>query len=120
MKKRIAVIFTLCLILFVSLAYAHSPSDIALNYDPNAKMLTAIIHHEVGNPKNHYISRVDIKVNGAEAAGLDFSEQDNSSIKQVTYQLENINPGDVISVEAYCSKSGKLEKQIKVSANIDR
>lgn len=117
MKNKIVFIFAACMALSFSLVYAHPPSDIAVTYDPASKVIIAIIYHEVSNPENHYIKKVDIGLNGSEIATLDFSKQENNATQPVKYQLENISPEDVISVEAYCSINGKLRKEIKVLGN---
>ena len=117
MKGIARSILLLVFLLSASVAYAHPPSDIIISYvtyDSSAKTITAVIKHEVSNPEKHYIKKVDISLNGKEIATLKFTKQDNYLTQTVTYALEGVMPGDRISVEAYCSISGKLEKEIKV------
>jgi len=106
------------LVFFLSItavAYAHPPSDIAITFDPASKVLKAVITHPVSNPENHFIIKVDVGLNGKEVVEHKISKQDNNSTQTVSYLLPDVKPGDTVSVEAYCSISGKLEKEIKIT-----
>lgn len=96
-------------------AYAHPPSDINITFKPANKMLRAVITHEVSNPQNHFIKKVDVGVNGKEIISHEISRQDNNSTQTVSYLIPDAKKGDALSVEAYCSISGSLEKVIKVT-----
>lgn len=112
MKK---IIMFLILGLFVSqAAYAHPPQDIKITYDSKAKILTALIMHNVSDVKKHYIIKVDVGLNGKEIINQAISQQDNNINQRVIYFIPDAKAGDKISVEAYCSISGKLEKGITV------
>jgi len=113
--KKLAPLIFLVLFGFTSLAYAHPPSDIKITFDPASKILTAIILHNVSNPLNHYIKKVDVGKNGKEIIEHQISCQDNNESQTVEYLIPDAKNGDVISVEGYCSISGKLEKEITVS-----
>lgn len=105
----------LCFCLFsVSIAYAHPPQEIRLNYDPKTKILKAEIVHIVSNPASHYISKVDVALNGKEIIEHKISRQDNNNLQSVIYLIPDVQNNDIISIEAYCSISGKLTKKIKV------
>ena len=54
-------ILTGCLI---NAAYGHSPSDMDIYYDYNKKELTVTVYHDVLDPGNHYIKRIDLYING--------------------------------------------------------
>jgi hypothetical protein len=63
--RKIAIAILVCLFsAFYLAAYAHPPSDITITYDPASKILRAVIIHNVSNPQNHYIKKVDIALNG--------------------------------------------------------
>jgi len=98
----------------VSMAWAHPPYDIKITFDTNTKMLTAVIMHNVSNSLNHYIKKVDVGLNGKEIIVQEISRQDNNDSQTVSYLVPDAKSGDVLSVEGYCSISGKLEKEIKV------
>nr|MBU1328053.1 hypothetical protein [Candidatus Omnitrophota bacterium] len=113
MKK---IIMFLILSFFVSsVAYAHPPSDIKITYDTKTKILKAVITHNVSDIKKHFIKKVDIGLNGKEIISHVISQQDNNTNQTVSYLISDAKTGDKLSVEAYCSISGKLEKEIKVA-----
>ena len=110
MKK---IIMFLILSFFISsLAYGHPPSDIKITYDSKTKILTAFIMHNVSDVKKHYINKVDLGLNGKEIISQAISQQDNGISQEVSYLIPDAKAGDKISAEAYCSISGKLEKEI--------
>lgn len=113
MKRIIMFVMALSLFAF-SFACAHPPQDIKITFDPSAKMLTAVITHNVSNPQNHYIAKVDVVINGKEIIEHKISRQDSNTNQAVSYFIPDLKAGDTVSVEAYCSISGKLEKEIKV------
>jgi desulfoferrodoxin (superoxide reductase-like protein) len=107
--------FFLCSFFVASTAaFAHPPSDIKIQFDPETKLLTAVIEHRVSNPKSHYIEKIDIGLNGKEIKMLPFIEQENNTYQAIKIVLPEVKKGDVLSVEGYCNLSGKLEKKTKV------
>ncbi len=112
--KKIAL--CLCGFLAIStLAFAHPPSDIKIQFDPATKTLTATITHRVSNPHSHYIRKVDIGLNGQEIQMLPLTKQETGTIQTITVVVPEAKKGDTLSVEGYCNLSGKLEKEIKVA-----
>lgn len=95
-----------------STAYAHPPSGIKITYDSKTKILTALIMHNVSDVKKHYISKVDVGINGREIISHAISKQDNNINQKVSYLIPDAKAGDKLSVEAYCNISGKLEKAV--------
>ncbi len=114
MKKKIVFMFLLICLVSISIAYAHPPKDIEISYDPGTKMLTALIMHDTSNPLGHYIKKVDIGLNDKEIIELKFLKQDNLNFQKVSYSVADVKSGDRLSVEGYCSISGKLKKEIIV------
>ncbi|MDD5128826.1 MAG: hypothetical protein PHO40_04165 [Candidatus Omnitrophica bacterium] len=112
MKKILFVFLLICLAL--GTAYAHPPKDIEISYDPATKILTATILHDTNNPLGHYIEKVDIGLNGQEIIEQKISRQENINSQEVNYYISDTNPEDKLSVEGYCSISGKLRKEIVV------
>lgn len=116
--RRITAVLVLFVFLFVaSEAYAHPPYDIRISFDPKTKILHALIMHNVSNPLNHYIKKVDIGLNGKEIIEHSISRQDNNESQAVSYLIPDAKEGDVLSVEGYCSISGKLKKTITVTGS---
>jgi hypothetical protein len=113
MKKMIMI---LCgLLIAGTQAFAHSPSDIKVQFDQRFKLLTATIEHPVSDPKSHYISTLNIQLNGKEFQTLTFKQQDAKSGQDIAISIPQAKAGDVISVEGYCNRSGNLKKEIKVA-----
>ena len=98
---------------FSSTASAHPPSDIKITYDFYTKTLKAVITHKVSDVKKHFINKVDVGLNGKKIISHAISQQDNLISQTVSYLIPDAKTGDVLSVEAYCNISGKLEKEIK-------
>lgn len=112
--KKATLFITVCFLMAVhSIAYAHPPSDIIITFYPASKILKAVIMHNVSDPENHFIRKVDVTLNGKQIIGQEISRQDNNSSQTVSYLIPDAKLGDTISVEAYCSISGVLEKEIK-------
>lgn len=112
--RKTAIFLVIFLAIAVCSAYAHPPSDIKVTFDPKTKILKAVIIHDVKNPANHYIKKVDVGLNGKEIISHKISQQDNNQSQTVSYLIPDAKAGDMLSVEGYCSISGKLEKEIKV------
>jgi hypothetical protein len=112
--KRIAFLVFLTFFMIASTAYAHPPSDIKITFDPKTKMLQAVIIHNTSNPVNHYIKEVDVRLNGKKIIEHRISREDNNETQTVSYLIPDVKDSDILSVEAYCSISGKLKKEIEV------
>lgn len=113
MKK---MVFTLLLVLAVcGQSYAHPPSAINISYDPATKTLRAFIVHNVLNPEKHYIKQVVVKINDKEFRLNYFSKQDSLTGLTVSYVIPQAKAGDTLSIEAYCSISGWLKKELRLT-----
>ncbi len=115
MKRIACLVSVLVLFVLAGVVYAHPPQDIVITFDPAAKMVTAVITHGVSNPASHYIAKVDVDLNGKEIISQAISRQDNNTNQTVKYYIPDAKAGDTLSVEAYCSISGKLAKEIKIA-----
>ena len=109
---KTALIAVLLIFAICGLAWAHPPSDISISYGPGSKMLQVEIIHNVSNPESHYIKKVDVAINGKEIIEHKISRQDNNAGQTVIYLIPDAKSGDTLSVEAYCSISGKLMRAI--------
>lgn len=116
MKKITAFLVFLSFFMTTSMVYAHPPSDIKIIFDPNTKMLQAVIIHNTSSPISHYIKKVDVGLNGKEIIEHSISREDNNETQTVSYLIPDVKDGDILSVEGYCSISGKLKKEITVKA----
>ena len=116
MKMKILFMLLFICLVSTSIVYAHPPKDIEISYDPATKILTAIIIHDTSNPLGHYIKKVDIGLNDGNEEIIQqiISKQDNNNSQKVSYYIPDAKANDRLSVEGYCSISGKLEKEITV------
>jgi len=112
MKKILFLLVFLVFFAFGSAAYAHPPYDIKITFDGKTKILQAVIMHNVSNPTNHYIKKVDVALNGKEIIEQTISRQDDNTSQTVSYFIPDVKDNDTLSVEGYCSISGKLAKEI--------
>lgn len=113
MNRAVIFIIVCFLIAVSSAAYAHPPSDIIITFYPASKILKAVIMHNVSDPKKHFINQVDITLNGVQVIEQRISRQDNNFSQTLTYLIPDAKLGDILSVEAHCSISGALKKEIK-------
>ena len=114
--KKVILLLIFCSFLAVSAtAYAHPPQDIIIRFDSQTKVLQAIIVHNVSDPENHYIKKVDVGLNGQQIIEHKISRQDNNETQIVTYLVPDAKVGDKISVEAYCSIEGSLKKEVEIT-----
>jgi hypothetical protein len=95
-------------------ALAHPPSNIIITYDPQSRMLTATIKHNVQDPREHFIVKVAVRVNQSNTIEQKLPMQESLDSQVVAYRLPDIITGDTIAVAAYCSEFGQLEKSIVI------
>ena len=111
--RRVTVFLLLFFAAAVFNAYAHPPSEIKITFDPETKILQAVIMHDVKDPVKHFIKKVNVGLNGQEIISHTLSRQDNNENQTVSYLVPDAKAGDALSVGGYCSISGKLEKELK-------
>ena len=115
MRKIFIFMTVFFLMAACSIAYAHPPSDIIISFDLKTKMLKAVITHNVNNPVSHFIKKVDVALNGKKIIEHKIGREDNNVSQTVAYLIPDAKAGDTLSVEAYCSISGKLKQEIKIA-----
>ncbi|MBU1125208.1 MAG: hypothetical protein KKC84_04210 [Candidatus Omnitrophica bacterium] len=115
MEKMVSSVMVVFLVVCaVGVSWAHPPSSIEITYDPQEKVVTAVITHPVQNPATHYINKVDIGLNGQEVIAHSLGRQDNDMTQTVSYKIPDAMPGDTLSVEGYCNINGKREVKVFV------
>lgn len=113
MKKIIVLMGFFVFFILSAAAYAHPPADIKITFNPETKILNAVIFHDVSNPSRHYIKQVYVFLNGERIIMQSISGQDNYNTQTVNFLIPDAKVGDQFAVEAYCSISGKLKKQLE-------
>ncbi|MEI7542169.1 MAG: hypothetical protein WCJ94_02830 [bacterium] len=111
--KKIAVLFVFLFLISASII-AHPPSDIIITFDLKNRTVTANIMHDVKDILTHYIAQVVIMVNGKKEITQLASTQTSNDSQTVVYVIPGLKVGDVVSVDADCSKYGDLTKEAKV------
>jgi len=90
---------------------AHPPDDMTLVYNSTTNKLSVTIIHGVSDGSTHYISSVEVKVNGTiDNTYLYASQSDLNTIVKV-YDLTT-NEGSTITVTATCIIGGSLTKTL--------
>ena len=112
--KKITVLLVLLLAAALTYAYAHTPSDMKLTFDPDTKVLKLVIMHDVPDPTLHYIGRVNVDLNGKEVINDKLTRQDNDKSETLSYPIPNAKPGDIITVYVRCSIIGRLKGKIQI------
>jgi hypothetical protein len=107
----------LCLIAFLftsGLAWAHPAKRIDLTFDSTTKMLTAKVVHDVKDNYKHYTKTVEIKI--VKKGGLihNLIMQDDINGAEYIYKLNDVVPGDTISLTTTCVIFGKKTATITV------
>jgi hypothetical protein len=113
MKKIIFSVTVLVLVLSQT-AFAHAPSRIEMDYDPETKVVTATIFHSVEKPGEHYVAEIIVAVNGKRVVKHDAILQEDKEKQVVSYRLPGVKSGDRITVEANCSISGMKEAVLEI------
>lgn len=118
MRKIKLLLFTISIVLISNIVYAHPPSDMVLSYDQEKQLLSVKMRHTTHDPREDYIRKVEISVNGAEIV-----------VKHYTIQLNTLEfsedvalpakEGDSITVKAYSKEggSGVMTIQVPKKAN---
>ncbi|MBN1615116.1 MAG: hypothetical protein JW950_11670 [Deltaproteobacteria bacterium] len=100
-----------CIIALPGVAAAHPPKEVALSYDPPSGNLQVKIVHSSPFPNNHYIERVEIRVNGKVQNVLDYQNQPDKPSFAYTYRIKAA-AGDTLEAKVICniygSKTGRL------------
>ena len=96
--------------------FAHPPQDIVLEYDVNTITLNVTITHQVSNPDNHYIYKVEIKKNEVLFLTENYDSQPSTLSFTYSYSVD-AQGGDVLKVTAYCNIAGSITREITVPRN---
>jgi hypothetical protein len=107
----IAFVSICCTTLTVS---GHSPSTLTVAYDLETHNLRITISHQVNDPTDHYISKVEIKKNGAIYNTSLYTEQPNANSFSYNYVV-NATIGDTIEVFALCNQGGSKTTQYTIT-----
>jgi desulfoferrodoxin (superoxide reductase-like protein) len=101
---RILVLALIFAALAVPAAYAHPPSLVDLSLTDAGKV-QVVVTHAVGNPKEHYINKIELFVNGVKVEEKEYTSQLGNQQIEV-FKVTGLAAGDKVSARAYCNKGG--------------
>lgn len=85
--------------------YAHAPKEVVLAYNKDSQTLTVTITHKSPSPGFHYISKIEIKKNGAPIGTNEYKNQPDKETFDYSYKIQALE-GDKIEVKATCNLFG--------------
>jgi hypothetical protein len=107
---------TAALVFFAATAApAHPPSSLAV--EVTGSTLTVSAPHRVGDPANHFISTIEVFVNGSRQIVQEFSIQNTAEAQAALYYIPGLKAGDTVAVRADCNKGGDLKREVVVGTS---
>ena len=88
---------------------APSPRYLGLQYNAQSHTLKVTIVHLTPAVKIHYVYRVEIDINGAVYQAHLYRSQPRFIVFSYTYNV-TANPGDTLTVSAYCILWGNIQR----------
>ncbi|MFH1783438.1 MAG: desulfoferrodoxin family protein [bacterium] len=107
---RKVLIAVAAVVLFANTALAHPPLNVDIKQTKT--MINVTVNHPVGDPKTHYIGRIEVMVNDNKVITQRFFMQ-TGNVQIAVYNIPSIKKGDKLMVRAYCNKSGDLTNMIQ-------
>lgn len=108
MKLLILLMSCLCC---AATVYAHPPSSIALSRSGTS--VEVLVTHNVSNPLQHYISLIEVFLNGKKIIDQHFSLQTENN-QRALYIIPELKNGDIVEVEADCNQFGDLKQKLTI------
>jgi glyoxylate utilization-related uncharacterized protein len=97
---------------------ATSPRYINLQYQPSTHTLKVTVIHFSPAVKIHYVYRIAIEKNGELYQAYLYEKQPGVFLLKYTYNV-SVNPGDTLTVSAYCILWGYLSKTKTIATITD-
>jgi desulfoferrodoxin (superoxide reductase-like protein) len=107
-------ILLLCLALifiFTPSVFSNPPRSIDIK--TSAEKIEVFVSHPSQSPSEHYIKTITVALNDREIIQQTFSLQKTDG-QTAVYEIAGLKKGDKITVRAYCSMYGDLQKEITV------
>jgi len=117
--KRYMAISLILIFIAPQLTYAHPPSAMKVIYDPSSTSLSIAVSHPVVSPRTHYVRRIEVIKDGTVIAERQFIMQYRKVLQQQKFKLTDVNPGDSITVKAYCNINGEIEKSGPIGSFVE-
>jgi len=94
---------------------AHPASDMLIDYDLEKSEIYVVILHKVKDPNDHYISKVEVSLNGKKIITQHIQKQIDAEKQRVVYLIPGLKEGDKILVWVECNKFGTYRKEITIA-----
>ncbi len=107
-KKLYITILLFCIVASLSgiqNAKAHSPYSMLVSYSISTSSLTVMIDHEVTDPTSHYISLIEVQVNGTTVISQTYTNQTSTSGATYHFNVTANNEARIV-VTATCNQGG--------------
>ncbi|NQT25446.1 hypothetical protein HQ585_08825 [candidate division KSB1 bacterium] len=115
MNRTLITLIFISLFLFqISVAIAHPPSKIILEFNAETSILKVEMPHKVKDASEHFINKVEIKLNGKEIVKQEFFTQKDTGKQMVMYQIHDAKSGDTLEVTAHCNVFSKKKETIQI------
>jgi len=93
---------------------AHPPSKIILEFNAETSILKVEMPHLVKDVTEHFIDRVEVKLNGKEILKQALLTQQDLEKQTVIYQIHDAKSGDELEVTAHCNVFGKKKETLQI------
>jgi hypothetical protein len=113
----IGTVLFMCLPMAGLSAEAHRPGFVLLDYEEGS--LNVLIVHVTFAPRLHYIYRVEIEKNGELYEVFDYESQPRLFFFIYRYNV-SANPGDEITVTAFCSLFGSHTETVTIPDSVEQ
>jgi len=113
--KTIIITFSLAaFLLLASLAWGHPAKGVNIAFDKATKVMTVSVAHDVKDNVKHFIKTIQITVNQKDVLTHNLTLQDNMKGGTYSYKLNDVKPGDKITVTTTCNFVGKKSASLIV------
>ena len=110
-------LLSVLLILGSDTADAHAPEGLTLVFDDRTDVMTITVRHNVKDRTTHYVSSIEVWVNGGEAYERPYTSQ---SAGTFTLRMRlDAKEGDAVEVKAFCVLEGVKEQSFTVEPGIN-
>lgn len=111
-RIKLALIVAL-LVIIPKVGNAHPPSDLELSYDLEKQTLYVKMRHTTHDPREDYIRKIEISVNGQEPILKHYTIQLNT-LEFSEYVSLAAKEGDSIRIKAFSKEGGSSEATMLV------
>ena len=118
-KKIYIILLILCSWILMT---AHEPADMKVKYSAITGALGITVYHRVNSTSVHYINRLEIFLNrqGIELEdkmiiSQEFFSQPIRNEQRARYTVNDLQPGDVLTIIAYCNLFGELKEKLTIT-----